>query len=78
MTMPVRRLTRSRDRVFGGVCGGVAEFLGWAPVGVRALYVFASLMTAFLPGVIVYALLWWTIPEAGDDDRFRLESFRKS
>ena len=50
------------DRVFGGVCGGLAAALhvsGWA---VRAVFVVLTLVSlgAF---AVVYPLLWWTIPQ---------------
>ena len=70
------RLTRSKDRVLAGVCGGIAEFLGWATVAVRALYVFVSIISVAFPGILVYLLLWWVTPEATDES-FRLDDFRR-
>ena len=51
-----------RDRMIGGVCGGLAEWLGWTPTRVRVLYVIVSLLSAAFPGTIVYIVLWIAIP----------------
>jgi phage shock protein C len=53
-----RRLTKSRDKVFFGVCGGVAEFLDWPSRTVRSVWGVAALFTggAAIIGYIVLAL----------------------
>jgi phage shock protein PspC (stress-responsive transcriptional regulator) len=56
------RLTRSDDRVIAGVCGGIAEFLGWSPFTVRALYVIVSVVSAAFPGILAYVVLWLLMP----------------
>lgn len=53
-----------RHRMLGGVCGGIAEWLGWNPTVVRVLYVVVSILSAAFPGIIVYLLLWILMPEA--------------
>jgi phage shock protein PspC (stress-responsive transcriptional regulator) len=58
------RLRRSRDRLIAGVCGGLAEWLGWDPTLVRLLYVLGSLASAAFPGVLVYLVLWFVMPKA--------------
>lgn len=61
---PLRpKLTRSRDRMIAGVCGGIAEWFGWKPDRVRIAYVIASILSAAFPGIIVYLLLWLVMPE---------------
>lgn len=56
-------LYRSRtNRMIGGVCGGLAEMLGWTPFRVRLLYVVVSVLSAAFPGAIVYVILWMIIP----------------
>ena len=64
--MDVRRpLRRSRrHRMVAGVCGGIAEWLGWDPTLVRVLYVVASVASVAFPGVLVYLLLWLVVPLA--------------
>jgi phage shock protein PspC (stress-responsive transcriptional regulator) len=57
-------LRRSNDRLIAGVCGGIAEWLGWRPGLVRILYVFVSILSAAFPGTIVYIILWIVMPKA--------------
>ncbi len=63
MSMTAGRLTRSKtSRIIAGVCGGIAEWLGWDPTLVRILYIVLSIATAF-SGVIAYIILWVIMPE---------------
>lgn len=57
-------LQRSRDqRIIAGVCGGLAEWLGWSAGSVRLLFVLVSILSAAFPGIIVYLILWIVMPE---------------
>jgi len=57
-------LYRSRkNSVLGGVCGGLAQWLGWDPTAVRILYVVVSILSAGFPGTIVYIILWIVMPK---------------
>ena len=51
-----------RERVLGGVCGGIAEALGWRATRVRVLYVIFSILSAAFPGTLVYLILWIVVP----------------
>ena len=56
-------LYRSRqDRVFGGVCGGMAKSLGWSGFRVRVIYILVSILSVAFPGILVYLILWIVIP----------------
>lgn len=57
-----RSFRRSRDRIIAGVCGGIAEYLGWSPGRVRLLYVVVSVLSAAFPGTLVYLILWFVVP----------------
>jgi phage shock protein PspC (stress-responsive transcriptional regulator) len=60
-------LTRSRrNRMIAGVCGGLAQSLGWDPTLVRLLYVVVSVISAAFPGILVYLVLWVVMPQAND------------
>ncbi|HEX9821199.1 MAG TPA: PspC domain-containing protein [Methylomirabilota bacterium] len=61
------RLSR-RDRKLGGVCGGLAEWLGWDPTVVRVLYLLVSVVSAAFPGILVYLVLWVVVPRAPRED----------
>ncbi|MGH3337211.1 MAG: PspC domain-containing protein, partial [Propionibacteriaceae bacterium] len=61
---PPRRLERSKsNRVLGGVCAGVANYLNMDPTLVRVLTVVISLFTG-VP-VILYIIALFVIPEEG-------------
>lgn len=64
-----RTLRRSHDRVIAGVCGGLAEYIGWPANRVRVLYVLISVLSAAFPGTIVYLVLWLTMPPANYEPR---------
>jgi phage shock protein C len=58
-------LQRSRKhRMIAGVCGGIAEWLGWQPARVRLLYVLVSVLSVAFPGILVYVVLWVVLPKA--------------
>ena len=61
--MSSTRLLRSRDRILGGVCGGLAKWLGFDVTLVRILYILISILSAAFPGTIVYIILWIIMPE---------------
>jgi phage shock protein C len=62
-----RSLQRSRrSRLIAGVCGGLAEWLGWDPALVRILYVLVSVLSAGFPGILVYVVLWIVMPQAAE------------
>lgn len=71
-----QRLTRSRNYWIAGVCGGIAEFLGWRYGVVRLLYVFFSLISAAFPGIIAYIVLACVMPPPDRRGKFRLEDYR--
>lgn len=56
-------LKRSRsNKVIAGVCGGLANWLGWDPTLTRVLFVAISLLSAAFPGILVYVILWILMP----------------
>lgn len=57
-----RVLRKSRDSVLAGVCGGIAEWLGWDPTVVRVLYVILSILSAAFPGILIYIVLVLVMP----------------
>lgn len=63
--MPTTKLSRSRrHRMLWGVCGGIADWIGWDPTLVRILYVLASVLSAAFPGMLVYVILLLIMPES--------------
>ena len=65
MTDDRKRLYKSRsDRRLFGVLGGVAEYVGLDPSLIRIAYVFITLFTLGLPGILFYFLMAIIIPRA--------------
>ena len=65
-----KKLTRSRkERMIAGVCGGIAEYMGWDRTLVRIVYVLATIFTAFA-GVIIYLILWIIMPVESYSDGY--------
>ena len=63
MTKPVKHLYRSkRDRIFGGVCGGIAEYMEVDPVVVRLVLAILTLISMGM-GILAYIIAWVIIPE---------------
>lgn len=59
--MEGRRLTRStKNRMIGGVCGGIGQYLGIDPVWVRLVFVLVALGRGF--GLGLYLILWIILP----------------
>jgi phage shock protein PspC (stress-responsive transcriptional regulator) len=60
--MPLQR--SNRHKIIAGVCGGLAEWLGWDVTLVRILYVFVSVVSVAFPGALAYVILWIIMPRA--------------
>ncbi len=56
-----RRLFRSEDnKVIGGVCGGLGEYIGIDPVVVRLIFVLLLIFGG--SGLLLYIVFWLVIP----------------
>ena len=55
-----KRLTRSKDKMIGGVCAGLGEYLGLDPTIVRVVWVLMVLFAGF--GILLYIILWLVMP----------------
>lgn len=60
------KLLRSKDKVFGGVCAGVAEFFGWNVRTLRLLWAVLSIVGVGCL-VVFYILLWLLMPDAANE-----------
>ncbi|MTI21667.1 PspC domain-containing protein [Fulvivirga sp. RKSG066] len=59
-----RRLTRSRRyKVIAGVCAGLAQYFGWEIDKTRLVYILISVFSAAFPGLLIYLILWFVMPE---------------
>ena len=62
MTTP-RKLTRSKEKIIAGVCGGLASYFGLETSLVRVGFVLIGFITAFVPLSLTYLVMWLVIPE---------------
>ncbi|MBR6117576.1 MAG: PspC domain-containing protein [Paludibacteraceae bacterium] len=61
--MAHKKLYRSNtNRVFAGVCGGIAEYIDVDPTLIRVFYMALSIFSAAFPGLLLYILLVLIIP----------------
>jgi len=58
--MEAKRLTRSVNGVFAGVCGGLGHYFGLDPVLVRAIFILLFLVGG--GGLLLYIILWIAVP----------------
>ena len=56
-----KRLTRSDDKMIGGVCAGLAEYLDIDPTIVRIVWVLMVLFAGF--GILLYVILGLIMPK---------------
>jgi len=56
-----KRLVRSSSqKMIAGVCGGVAQYLGWDVTIVRLLWIVLTLAGG--SGILIYLILWLVMP----------------
>ena len=54
-------MTRSNNKMIGGVCAGLGEYLGLDPTIVRIVWVLMVLFAGF--GILMYIILWLVMPK---------------
>jgi len=60
-----RKLTKSlSNKMVAGVCGGIAEYFDVDPTLVRVGYVLLTLLSTGFPGILVYIILAFVMPDA--------------
>ncbi len=61
----MKKLYRSRtNRIFAGIVGGLGEYFNIDPVLLRLIWVLVVIFTGLVPGVLVYLIAIYIIPEA--------------
>jgi phage shock protein C len=61
--MDGKKLYRSQNKMIGGVCAGLADYLNVDPTLIRIAYVLLSIFSAGFPGILVYIILMIIIPQ---------------
>ncbi len=57
------RLTRSKDRIIAGVCGGLASYFSLDPSLVRIGFALIAIISAGIPMLLIYVVMWFVIPQ---------------
>ncbi|MBR0038243.1 MAG: PspC domain-containing protein [Bacteroidales bacterium] len=57
-----KTLTRSKNKMIGGVCAGIAEYFNVDPTLVRVAYAILAVFSAGFPGLLLYILLLIIMP----------------
>lgn len=61
--MEIKKLYRSNtDKVFAGICGGLAEYFSVDSVILRLAWLLVVVFSGIFPGVIVYIIAIFIIP----------------
>ena len=60
--MADKKLSRSNNKMIGGVCAGIADYLGLDPTIVRIVWVLMLFFAGF--GILLYFILWIIMPKA--------------
>lgn len=59
-----------RNRMLSGVCGGIADYLGWDAMIVRVLWAALTVMTGGIAGMIAYGALSLVLPVGSKSEGF--------
>jgi phage shock protein C len=60
----MKRLYRSKtEKKFGGICGGLDEYLELDPTIIRLVMLVIIFISGIIPGIIGYLIAMWIIPE---------------
>lgn len=63
----MKKLYRSKtEKMLSGVCGGIAGYFNIDPTIVRLIWAFVSLISASIPGILIYIICAIVIPEEPD------------
>ncbi|WP_303231414.1 PspC domain-containing protein [Limosilactobacillus oris] len=60
-----KKLTKSKDKVFLGVCGGIADYLGVDPTMIRLIA-----CTGFFPLTIIYLVAAVIMPDYQEPSKY--------
>ena len=61
---PTRKLTKSfNNKKIAGVCGGIADYFDLDPTLVRVGFIFLTLISTGFPGILVYIILAFVMPD---------------
>lgn len=72
--MSKKKLYKSQNKIFAGVCGGLAEYLNMDPIIVRLIVVALAVFFAGFPVLVFYIIAAFIVPSVPLDDDENLKS----
>ena len=60
----VKKLTRSTNKIFGGVLAGIAEYFEMDPTLIRICYTALTIFSVGFPGFFLYIIMLLLMPKA--------------
>ena len=67
-----KRLYRNgENKILGGVCGGLGDYLGIDPLFIRVFFILWTILGEF--SILVYFILWLVVPRQSDNSTFHPE-----
>jgi len=61
-----KKLTRSTNKVFGGVLAGIAEYFEMDATLIRICYTALTIFSAAFPGILLYIIMLLLMPKADE------------
>ncbi|WP_301875898.1 PspC domain-containing protein [Limosilactobacillus oris] len=65
-----KKLTKSKNKVFLGVCGGIADYLSIDPTMIRLITVVLIACTGFFPLTIIYLVAAVIMPDYQEPSKY--------
>ncbi len=53
----------NENKKAAGICSGIADIYNFDVTIVRLAFVFVTVLTQFVPGIVTYLIGWYLIPE---------------
>jgi phage shock protein C len=64
--MAEHKLYRSKKGILGGVIQGIANHLDIDPILIRIPFVYFTLLTGLIIGILLYIIFWVAVPSEED------------
>ena len=63
----MKKLYRLEEgKKIAGICNGIADMYNFDVTLVRLAFVFVTVITQFVPGIVTYLIGWYLIPEKSE------------
>ncbi len=63
MTTNNKKLYRSKNSMFAGVCAGLADYFSLDPTLVRVGWALLTILSVGFPGIIIYIVMMLIVPK---------------